>query len=66
MLPLPIPFSNNIPAWAVVLLAIGMMEQDGLFVLFGHLTAIFSWVFIGLTSAFVIEGVQLLLGFVNS
>lgn len=66
MLPLPIPFSNNIPAWAVVLLAIGMMEQDGLFVLFGHLTAILSWVFIGLTSALVIEGVQLLLGFVNS
>jgi len=30
MLPLPIPFSNSIPAWAVVLLAIGMMEKDGL------------------------------------
>src|SRR6195256_6778620 len=27
MLPLPIPFSNNIPAWAVVLLAVGMMER---------------------------------------
>jgi hypothetical protein len=40
MLPLPIPFSNSIPAWAVVLLAIGMMEKDGLCVLFGHLTAI--------------------------
>ena len=45
MLPLPIPFSNNIPAWAIVLLAIGMMEKDGLCVLLGHLTAIFSWVF---------------------
>ena len=30
MLPLPIPFSNSIPALAVVLLAIGMMEKDGL------------------------------------
>jgi Exopolysaccharide synthesis, ExoD len=39
-LPLPIPFSNSIPAWAVVLLAIGMMEKDGLCVLLGHLTAI--------------------------
>src|SRR5258708_30795713 len=28
MLPLPIPFSKSIPAWAVVLLAIGMMEKD--------------------------------------
>jgi hypothetical protein len=50
MLPLPIPFSNNIPAWAVVLLAIGMMERDGLCVLVGHLTAIVAWVYIGLTS----------------
>ena len=46
MLPLPIPFSNHLPAWAVVLLSIGMMEQDGLCVLLGHLTAIFAWVFI--------------------
>jgi hypothetical protein len=63
MLPLPIPFSNNIPAWAVVLLAIGMMEKDGLCVLFGHLTAIGSWVFIGLTSMFAAAGFQKLLDF---
>jgi len=61
MLPLPIPFSNSIPAWAVVLLAIGMMEKDGLFVLLGHLTAIGTWVFIGLTSAFAFGGFQRLL-----
>ena len=61
MLPLPIPFSNNIPAWAVVLLAIGMMEKDGLCVLLGHLTAIFSWVFIALTSVFAVGGFQRLL-----
>jgi hypothetical protein len=61
MLPLPIPFSNNIPAWAVVLLAIGMMEKDGLFVLFGHLTAIVTWVFISLTSVFAVEGFQRLM-----
>jgi hypothetical protein len=61
MLPLPIPFSNNIPAWAVVLLAIGMTEKDGLCVLLGHLTAIATWVFIGLTSAFAVRGFQTLL-----
>jgi len=61
MLPLPIPFSNSIPAWAVVLLAIGMMEKDGLCVLLGHLTAMGAWVFIGLTSAFAIGGFQRLL-----
>ena len=61
MLPLPIPFSNNIPAWAVVLLAIGMMERDGLCVLLGHSTAILTWVFIGLTSVFTVGGFQRLL-----
>jgi hypothetical protein len=63
MLPLPIPFTNTIPAWAIVFLAIGMMEKDGLFVLLGHLTAIVSWIFIVLTSAFVVRGFQ---GFFNA
>src|ERR1700730_15467988 len=63
MLPLPIPFSNSIPAWAVVLLAVGMMEKDGLLVLLGHLTAIASWIFIGLTSVFAVGGFQRLWDF---
>ena len=63
MLPLPIPFSNSIPAWAVVLLAIGMMENDGLCVLLGHLTAIATWAFIGLASVFAVGGFQRLLDF---
>lgn len=61
MLPLPIPFSNSIPAWAVVLLAIGTMEKDGLCVLLGYLTVVATWVFIGLTSMFAIGGIQTLL-----
>jgi hypothetical protein len=63
MLPLPIPFSNHLPAWAVVLLSIGMMEKDGLCVLLGHLTAIVAWVFIALTSVFAFRGFQKLLDF---
>jgi hypothetical protein len=63
MLPLPIPFSNSIPAWAVVLLAIGLMEKDGLCVLLGHLTVVATWVFIGLTSMFAIGGFQRLFEF---
>src|SRR6266404_7074000 len=63
MLPLPIPFSNSIPAWAVVFLAIGMMERDGLCVLVGHLTAIVAWVYIGLTSVLAVGGFQRLLDF---
>jgi hypothetical protein len=46
-----------------VLLAIGMMEKDGLCVLLGHITAIVAWLFIGLTSVFAVGGFQRLLEF---
>jgi hypothetical protein len=42
---------------------LGMMEKDGLCVLLGHLTAIFSWVFIALTSLFAVGGFQGLMVF---
>jgi hypothetical protein len=61
MLPLPIPFSNALPAWAVVLLAMGLMERDGLFVLLGHLTVLAGWLFIGLTSILGLKGLDNLL-----
>ncbi len=35
LLPLPIPFSNSLPALTVVLLAAGAMERDGVFFLAG-------------------------------
>lgn len=63
MLPLPIPFSNSIPAWAVVLLAIGSMEQDGLLVLLGHLTVVATWVWIGLGGAVTVKTIQWLMDY---
>ena len=38
LLPLPIPFSNTFPAWTILLLAAGMLERDGLFILLGYVT----------------------------
>lgn len=35
-LPLPIPFTNMLPGWAILLLALGLMERDGLFIVAGH------------------------------
>lgn len=35
-LPLPIPFSNMIPAWVVLLQALGQLERDGFFVLLSY------------------------------
>ncbi len=52
MLPLPLPFSNTLPAYGVLFLAAGMLERDGIAVLLGYLmllTAItyfsFVWIF---------------------
>jgi hypothetical protein len=36
LLPLPIPLTNTFPAWAILLVACGLLERDGLFVLAGH------------------------------
>ncbi len=43
-LPLPIPFSNTVPAIGIILTAIGSMEKDGLF-----LVASYVWCFVVLS-----------------
>lgn len=35
LLPFPIPFSNSLPAWTVLLIAAGALERDGVFFLGG-------------------------------
>ena len=39
-LPLAIPFTNFLPAYAIVFLALAMMEQDGLLIWLGHLASL--------------------------
>lgn len=39
MLPLPIPFTNSLPAWAILLLAGGLVERDGLAIALGYTMA---------------------------
>lgn len=46
MLPLPIPFSNTIPAWSILLLALGMMEEDGAVIVLGYLMAGAAWTYL--------------------
>ena len=47
LLPLPplIPLSNTIPAISVMLLTAGLMERDGLLVLFGYVANIAAWIY---------------------
>jgi hypothetical protein len=50
LLPLPIPFSNVLPAWAIFLTACGLLERDGLFILLGYVAlaiAVLYFVFLG-------------------
>ncbi len=50
LLPLPIPFTNSFPAWAILLLAAGLLERDGLFILAGYLVFVLGvlyFVFLG-------------------
>jgi len=51
-LPLPIPASNTVPTIPIILLALGLIEEDGYFVLAGYLTfalslTIFAAIFLG-------------------
>lgn len=45
-LPLPIPFSNGLPAVSIILLALGLMERDGLLVLWGYLVGLLAWIYL--------------------
>ena len=36
LLPLPIPFTNAIPAWVILLIAAGLMERDGAAIAAGY------------------------------
>ena len=47
LLPLPIPFTNLMPAFAVILLAAGAIERDGYVVLVGMLVFCLTLIFFG-------------------
>lgn len=58
LLPLPIPFTNSFPAWAILLLAAGLLERDGLFILAGYVVfvaGVFYFVFLGESAAALVN-----------
>jgi hypothetical protein len=65
LLPLPIPFTNSFPAWAILLLAGGLLERDGAFILAGHvvfLTGIMYFMFLGGAAAHLLMALRQWLG----
>jgi hypothetical protein len=54
LLPLPVPFSNLLPALSILLIAAGLLERDGLFIVAGHAAfagAVVFFVFLALAGA---------------
>ena len=45
LLPLPVPFSNVVPAWGVMLIAGGLLERDGAFIIAGYVAALLTAAF---------------------
>lgn len=61
-LPLPplIPFSNTIPALAVLFLTAGLTERDGLLVLIGHCINVAAWIYFSVMFVAAGHGIHLL------
>lgn len=47
LLPLPVPFSNVVPAWGVMLVAGGLLERDGAFIIAGYVATMIALLFFG-------------------
>ncbi|MDR0353493.1 MAG: exopolysaccharide biosynthesis protein [Opitutaceae bacterium] len=60
MLPLPVPFSNTLPAIGVLLVAGGLLERDGLCVLAGHAMFLASVLYLTLWGHAAVELVHYL------
>lgn len=60
LLPLPIPFSNTVPAWAVMLTAAGLLERDGVFIVAGYAATLAGLAFFGAIGLFGVEAVEFL------
>ena len=58
LLPLPIPFTNSFPAWTILLLAAGLLERDGVFILAGYVVfaaGVLYFIFLGDATAHLLH-----------
>jgi hypothetical protein len=58
LLPLPIPLSNLLPAWAIFLLACGLLERDGLFIALGYVAFVIGAAYFFLLGSIANEAIQ--------
>lgn len=60
LLPLPIPLSNVIPAWGIMLIAGGLLERDGVFIAAGYVATLITVAFFALIGIFGLGAVDFL------
>jgi hypothetical protein len=61
-LPFPIPFSNVIVAWPIVMLALGLLERDGFLILLAYTLSLAAYAFFIVIFYFGIEAIKRWLG----
>lgn len=59
-LPLPIPFSNAIPAWMILFQALAHLEEDGLFIILSYVQSLACLIYFALLTKGVVSGAELL------
>lgn len=59
-LPLPIPFSNAIPAWMILFQALGHLEEDGLFIVLSYIQTVICLAYFGLLAFGASSGIEFL------
>jgi hypothetical protein len=60
LLPLPIPFSNVIPSWGIMLIAAGLLERDGAFIIAGYVATLLTMAFFAIIAIFGLEAFDFL------
>ncbi len=55
-LPIVVPFTNMFPGWVILLLACGLLERDGVFVLIGYAVFLFTLLYFAPIGAAATEG----------
>jgi hypothetical protein len=60
LLPLPVPFSNIIPAWGIMLISGGLLERDGVFIVSGYVASVLTAAFFAAIGIFGVETVDFL------
>lgn len=60
-----VPFSNTLPAWALLALAAGMLQRDGVLVLIGYGLLVATVIYFGVLAAGALAAGQGLLGLIG-